>query len=58
MIIHTSLQLATEKREIYIGITEMEEDSTLAQLLATIDGIKSLMLSESDLRVTRHPEVP
>jgi hypothetical protein len=53
MVFHTNFRLIEEEVEVYQSAKEMEEGSAVAQVLATIEGIKRVRIEESTLEVTR-----
>ena len=58
MVFHTNFRLTEEEFELYHSTQEMEEGSAVAQVLATIEGIKHLRLEESALEITKNHDFP
>jgi len=57
IIIYTNLRLAEGDVEYYNSRESLEEGSPVAQALAMIDGIARLCIEDSDLIITREPDV-
>jgi hypothetical protein len=57
LIVYTNLRLAEGDVEFYNSRESLEEGSPVAQALATIDGITRLRIEDSDLIITREPDV-
>jgi hypothetical protein len=58
MYFHTNLRLAVEGPETYASAEAMAEGSPLAQMLAVVEGITRLEITDSDMVVTRAREAP
>jgi hypothetical protein len=57
IIVYTNLRLAEGDVEYYNSRESLEEGSPVAQALAMIDGIARLRIKNSDLIITREPDV-
>ena len=57
IFVYTNLLLAEEDFEEYNSREALEEGSPIAQALAMIDGIVDLRIEDSDLVITREPDV-
>ncbi len=57
IFVYTNLRLAEGNVEIYSSRQSLEEGSPVAQSLALIDGIARLRIEDSDLIITREPDV-
>jgi hypothetical protein len=57
IIVYTNLRLAEGDVEYYNSRESLEEGSPVAQALAMIDGIARLCIEDSDLIITREPDV-
>jgi hypothetical protein len=57
IIVYTNLRLAEGDVELYNSRKSLEEGSPVAQTLAMIDGIARLRIEDSDLIITREPDV-
>ncbi len=57
LIVYTNLRLAEGDIEDYNTREKLEEGSPVAQALAMIDGIAHLRIEDSDLIITREPDV-
>ena len=57
IIVYTNLRLAEGYVEDYNSRESLEEGSPVAQALAMIDGIAHLRIEDSDLIITREPDV-
>ena len=57
IIVYTNLRLAEGDVEYYNSRESLEEGSPVAQALAMIDGIARLRIEDSDLIITREPDV-
>lgn len=57
IIVYTNLRLAEGDVEYYNSRESLEEGSPVAHALAMIDGIARLRINDSDLFITREPDV-
>jgi len=57
VIFHTNLELTIDGREQYATVSEMDEGSPLAQMLAPIEGITGLELEGQKMIVQFDPSV-
>lgn len=57
IIVYTNLRLAEGDVENYNSRESLEEGSPVAHALAMIDGIARLRIEDSDLFITRDPDV-
>jgi hypothetical protein len=57
IFVYTNLRLAEGRIEEYDSREALEEGSPVAQALAMIDGIAHLRIEDSDLIITRQPNV-
>jgi hypothetical protein len=58
IVLHTNLALTTKGTELYRSSQEMAEGSAVAQVLAYVDGIRELEISDNMATIRRDPEVP
>ncbi len=57
IVIITNLTLAEHGEEIYHSIEDMEEGSSVAQVLALVEGINTLRIFEKSLEITRNTTI-
>ena len=57
IFVYTNLRLAEGEVEDYSSRESLDEGSPVAQALAMIDGIAQLRIEDSDLTITREPDV-
>jgi hypothetical protein len=58
MYFYTNLRLTEDGGESYESVEMMEEGSPIAQALSLVEGIVHLRIEDSELVITRDPEVP
>jgi hypothetical protein len=55
IVLSSNLILGEESEEIYTSIEEMEEGTAVAQTLAKVEGLKSLIIYGKSIEITRDP---